>query len=506
MRKNRVGRRKNGFSMFILDDDKNMTDALQSYFEAAGYTVTQSNDPLEALEKMQEKSYDILLLDFIMYPICGDEVVARLRKFDTNIYVIMLTGHREVAPPLNTIRELEIQGYFEKSDRFDQLELLVESCIKSIRQMKTVMRYQHGLQKILEAVSKMNQRGTGKDFAELVLEQLLEIEQSKDGFVWIYPENMVETGDSDEFEGRIFWGKGIWEKNSEKEFREQNSQMLVCLKRKEVSIYEDESGKIVLFPLKRKDGVWLGVMGVRKSEKVPFQADLAAVFAEQASSAIDNALLNMLLERKNKKLQKAYTQMEEGYLDTVEVIRRLVDAKDIYTRGHSERVSYYAKKLAQKMDKPKEFCERVSVAGLMHDIGKIGVPDAVLCKNGRLTDEEFEVMKKHPDAGANILTRISMFSNISEIVRAHHERYDGRGYPGNIKGNDIPEEARIISIADAFDAMMSDRHYRSKLTLDACIRELEDGKDGQFDGEMVEVFLKMLSGYEQMDQELMETY
>lgn len=506
MRKNRVGRRKNGFSMFILDDDKNMTDALQSYFEASGYTVTQSNDPLEALTKMQEKSYDILLLDFIMYPICGDEVVARLRKFDTNIYVIMLTGHREVAPPLNTIRELEIQGYFEKSDRFDQLELLVESCIKSIRQMKTVMLYQKGLQKTLEAVPKMNQRGTGKDFAELVLEQLLKLGQSKDGFVWIYSENMVETGDLERFSGKNFWGSGIWEECTEPEFRRQYPQMMVCLKRKEVSIYEEENGKIVLLPLKRKNGVRLGVMGVRKSEKFQFQADLAAVFAEQASSAIDNALLHMLLEKKTAKLQKAYTQLEEGYLDTVEVIRRLVDAKDIYTRGHSERVSYYARKLAEKLDKPKEFCERVSLAGLMHDIGKIGVPDAILCKKGRLTDEEFGIMKNHPDAGANILTRISMFSDISEIVRAHHERYDGSGYPGNIKGTDIPEEARIISIADAFDAMMSDRHYRSKLTLEACMRELENGRGTQFDGGMVDAFLKMLPQYEKMNQDLKGTY
>ncbi len=114
MRKNKAGQQKNGFTMLVLDDDKNITDALYSYFESSGYTVDTENDPLAALEMMKNKSYDILLLDFIMYPICGDEVVARLRAFDTRIFVIMLTGHREVAPPLNTVRELDIQGILRR--------------------------------------------------------------------------------------------------------------------------------------------------------------------------------------------------------------------------------------------------------------------------------------------------------------------------------------------------------------------------------------------------------
>ncbi len=157
MRKNKAGQQKNGFTMLVLDDDKNITDALYPDFESSGYTVETENDPLGALEKMKNKSYDILLLDFIMYPICGDQVVARLRQFDTRIFVIMLTGHREVAPPLNTIRELDIQGYFEKSDRFDQLELLVESCVKSIRQMRTVYRYQDGLGSISGSIPSIHQ-------------------------------------------------------------------------------------------------------------------------------------------------------------------------------------------------------------------------------------------------------------------------------------------------------------------------------------------------------------
>ena len=142
--------------MMVLDDDMNLTPALQAYFEANGYDVDTDNNPVQALERMRDSHYDILLLDFLMEPLCGDEVVSRLREFDRDIYIILLTGHMELAPPLNTLRELDIQGYYEKSDRFDQLALLVESCVKSIRQMNIIRDYRDGLARILEASPSLN--------------------------------------------------------------------------------------------------------------------------------------------------------------------------------------------------------------------------------------------------------------------------------------------------------------------------------------------------------------
>lgn len=143
---------------------------------------------------------------------------------------------------------------------------------------------------------------------------------------------------------------------------------------------------------------------------------------------------------------------------------------------------------------------------LLHDIGKIGVSDAILKKEAKLDDKEFSVIKKHPEMGANILARISMFQSISDVVAAHHERYDGTGYPKGLKGEEIPEEARIVAIADAFDAMMSDRHYRKKLTMEECIRELEEGMGTQFDSNMIPAFLSVLKDFDAMDQELRWTY
>ena len=141
MRKNRKGQIHNEFRLLVLDDDEMITLALRAYFEGCGYTVDIESNPLRAIEKIRLDHYDILLLDFLMNPICGDKVVEEIRKFNTDLFIILLTGHKDLAPPVKTIRELDIQGYYEKSDKFDQLELLVESCVKSIRQMQTIRRY-----------------------------------------------------------------------------------------------------------------------------------------------------------------------------------------------------------------------------------------------------------------------------------------------------------------------------------------------------------------------------
>ena len=150
MRKNRFVAAQNEISILVLDDDKMITLSLQAYFQASGYSVEIENDPNTAIERLKSKHFDILLLDYLMMPICGDEVVSRVRTFDKDLFIIMLTGHKSMVPPIRTIRELDIQGYYEKGNRFDQLELLVESCVKSIRQMRTIRSYRDGLDRIAE--------------------------------------------------------------------------------------------------------------------------------------------------------------------------------------------------------------------------------------------------------------------------------------------------------------------------------------------------------------------
>lgn len=168
-----------------------------------------------------------------------------------------------------------------------------------------------------------------------------------------------------------------------------------------------------------------------------------------------------------------------------------IDAKDTYTCGHSERVALYAKSLAQAAHLPPGTCDRIYLAGLLHDVGKIGVPDAILCKTGKLTTEEFDAMKRHPEIGARILSRIRQINDLLPGVLHHHERVDGRGYPDGLAGDEIPLFGKIICIADCFDAMTTNRTYRAAMPLQAAVAEVRRCAGTQFDPHLAEAFLAL---------------
>lgn len=185
-------------------------------------------------------------------------------------------------------------------------------------------------------------------------------------------------------------------------------------------------------------------------------------------------------------------QLERLSDEMVETLARAIDAKDRYTNGHSFRVSEYAVKLAGKLGWDEKEISDLEREALLHDIGKIGIPDAVLNKPGRLTDEEFETIKSHTTIGKTILEGMEGMDAAAEAAAYHHERFDGRGYPEGLKGEKIPLHARVISIADAFDAMRSDRVYRKGLSTEVIREELIKGKGTQFDPELLPVFVEML--------------
>jgi HD-GYP domain-containing protein (c-di-GMP phosphodiesterase class II) len=168
-----------------------------------------------------------------------------------------------------------------------------------------------------------------------------------------------------------------------------------------------------------------------------------------------------------------------------------VDAKDAYTCGHSERVALLGRHLAIESNLGDAFAERAYMTGLLHDVGKIGVPESVLQKTGRLTPEEFEQMKKHPGIGAKILQDIKQISDIIPGVLHHHERFDGQGYPGGLVGETIPLMGRIICLADCFDAMTSNRTYRKAMPLEVALTEIRRCSGTQFDPSLTEAFLRI---------------
>ena len=177
----------------------------------------------------------------------------------------------------------------------------------------------------------------------------------------------------------------------------------------------------------------------------------------------------------------------------VQALANTIDAKDSYTNGHSTRVADYSVMIAKRMGYTGEKLEHLYYAALLHDIGKIGVPREIINKPSKLTDEEYAIIKSHPSIGANILKEVKEIPEIAIGARYHHERYDGKGYPDGLHGLDIPELARIIGVADAYDAMTSKRSYRVVLTQDVVRKEIEKGKGTQFDSEIAEIMLGLIN-------------
>lgn len=186
-----------------------------------------------------------------------------------------------------------------------------------------------------------------------------------------------------------------------------------------------------------------------------------------------------------------YDDLNAMFIGTLEALSSAIDAKDPYTCGHSRRVAHLSQQLAHAVGLDEEAVGRVHIAGIVHDVGKIGVPERVLSKAGALTSEEFEWIKKHPEVGHRILKDIPQFSDVLPGVLHHHERWDGRGYPHQLKGDDIPLYARLIALADSFDAMSSDRTYRTAMSRDQVLQEINECAGAQFDPDLAKVFVTL---------------
>lgn len=485
------------YKIMVVDDEEGIIDTVVAMLNRSGYWCKGFTDPLEALEELEREHYDLLILDYFMQPIHGDEVVERIRRRDYELYILLLTGHKELAPPVSTLKSLAIQAYCEKSDRTDQLQLLVESGIKSIGQMRTIKQFQDGLNSILGAVPKIYQLQPIGNILEEILRQILPLVKGEDAFILIdeLPEPfdiaVGATRESDERKS-IFCGVGAYRGSVDSFTSMLDHELMEAVGRSRTDcalVYAPEG---VVLPLCDEQGRSLGVIYARNVSS-EYGIKLLEIYAHQAASSISNAFLHSLVNIKNEELHETYAQLKQRYMDTVEVLRLAVDAKDEYTRGHSDRVAELSVEIGRACGLDEDDLEELRVAGLFHDIGKIGTADDILLKTDSLDDEEYAEIKRHPVKGAMILSAVSMFESIVPVIRHHHERYDGTGYPDGLMGEEIELSARIISVADALDAMTSDRQYRSHLSFDDAYDQLRGGAGTQFDPMVVDRLFELLA-------------
>jgi len=241
------------------------------------------------------------------------------------------------------------------------------------------------------------------------------------------------------------------------------------------------TGNLISIPLEAKAKI-IGVLNANnKVNGEAFKQDDLLLLKEittESAIAIENALL--------------YKSLKEVYVHTISALAGALEAKEYYMRSHSDNVTRYAVAIAKELDLPASQIEVIRQACQLHDLGKIGIHDYILTKTGKLSSEEWDEIRMHSLRGAQILQPIGFLKEVSELVKQHHERYNGKGYPSRLKGEDIRLGARIMAVADAFDAMISERPYRKALKMPEAIAELKANSGTQFDPEIVKVFLKLL--------------
>ena len=282
----------------------------------------------------------------------------------------------------------------------------------------------------------------------------------------------------------------------------ENCPLIRCIEsgdRAEAKLYEPHLGKELIIKTTPiiEDGCLIGVMHsaidiTRESNRELLDVYTSAI-SEMKSRELrakngKDAFFNMLED-----INESYEELEDLFLKLVLVMVNALDAKSPWTKGHSERVSMYAEAIALEMNIDQDDIKDIKLAGLLHDIGKIGTSDYLLDKPGALTKDEFIQIKKHPAQGAHILKDIKQLRDIIPYIEYHHEKIDGSGYPSNLKGDKIPLGAKILHVADSFDSMTSDRPYRPAPGLEFALNELTTYKGTQFDPYVVEAFMKILS-------------
>jgi len=230
----------------------------------------------------------------------------------------------------------------------------------------------------------------------------------------------------------------------------------------------------------------------------PFELELAVFSVKKAieQKKMEEELesyhkhLKQLVAERTEKLQEAYHTLKKAHLDSVKVLAEAIDAKDPYTRGHSDRVRQMSLRIATSLRFNEERMEILEYGALLHDIGKIGVKDEILQKPGSLSAEEYQTIREHPLIGVRILEGVEFFKDKIPMIRNHHEQFDGKGYPDRLVGEAIPLEARIIAVPDAFDAMTSSRPQRENRALEEILSDMEQQKGRQFDPRILEIFLR----------------
>lgn len=497
---------ENEYRILIVDDDADVQETLRLILiEIGGTEVECLGDGESGFSRIRERNFDLIFIDIRLPGMDGLELLRLIKRHDPTVAVVMITGFPSVDDAIQTMKD-GAADFITKPLRFQQIEHVVR---KQLFHRTRSLGEDHA-----ESVTSQDQTRETLDIKlnskikELsILYSISESMGTTDFDVDRFYEKIVElastiTGaertslmilDREANELRIKAAKGLSRRivgsarvplGSGVAGRVVTSGKPLLVKDSRFSSFQTgrktyRTESYISIPLTIK-GETFGVLNVTdKFDGSHFDEDealLLLTLVKRASLNIENSLL--------------YETLYNSLVDTLQCLVTTLEAKDRYTQRHSERVTNLAARVAREMLCPQEEIESIRFAGLLHDIGKIGIHDAVLQKSDGLTEEEFSLVKTHPIVGEKIIRPLGLLPMETAIVRNHHERWDGAGYPDGLAEGEIPLLARILAVADSYDAMTSDRPYRAAKAPEEAVDELRRCTGSQFDKSVVEAFLQ----------------
>jgi putative nucleotidyltransferase with HDIG domain len=513
--------------ILIVEDEADHLSLLTDIFTLSGYLVTPTSNGKDAVEKLANQEFSVVVTDIMMPEMNGLELLEKIKALNNDLPVIVITGHGNIDLAVEAMKKgafdflkkpVSIKNINEKItkaiDRKNVIDLRIENKVELVQHQRNLivsnnqlkmelLKQTNRLEKMkddlygkitfLEAINQVSTALCSvldiNDLFQLIVETSMSCAKAEKGSLMIVDQKKKELV------VKVALGVDSELIKDKKKNMVDGITGWVCKNKKPLIIkdlrfdtrfsfqFDDKytTTSLISLPILFKNKL-LGVINItNKMNKEPFTTDdlhLMTSLAQNAAIAIENARL--------------YDDLHILFFDTVRSLAAAIDAKDPYTHGHSERVSEYAVVIAQQLKLSPEVVKNIRLAGLLHDIGKIGISEKILLKPDILTPREFETIKKHPEVGARILKNVEALEDLIPALLHHHERWDGTGYVLNLKGEEIPIEARILSVADAFDAITTNRPYRNGLKFESAIEEIKRCCGSQFDTSIVEAFIKTI--------------
>ncbi|MDH3973490.1 MAG: response regulator [Deltaproteobacteria bacterium] len=473
-------------NILIIDDEPVIREVLAEILTNADYSVSTASDGEEGYNKLVNESYDLVITDIKMPKLGGMPLIEKIRgEFSVVLPIIVITGHGTIDIAMESMRH-GTQAFILKPFTPGEIRDAVEDVLDRSRIIKENIKLKATLP-LFEVNKRLLRELNIDQLMDIIVEEAAQYTNSErtslmllenDGTLKMKAALGVDMNDDHTREYTLDIDK--WVVKNRKSLLLDGGKDEIAPELESL-MKNNEINSALCVPIIINNNLH-GVLNLAKvSNNQPFthsDEEVVSVLCGQAGIAIENARL--------------YERVKSTHLDVIAALANAVEARDQYTANHAVRLSIYSCMIAEKMGISGADMETIKRGAILHDIGKIGIRDSILLKEAPLSNDEFHEMKEHPRIGSKILKRMNGLEGVVSIVMHHHEFYNGEGYPYGKKGDEIPLGARIVGVADAFEAMTSERPYRSAMSTEAAVEELERMAGIQFDPEVVKTFREII--------------